>query len=202
MRSGARSVVERALDLTSRLPAPLRGAQMRAIVSVLSERMLALLREASMNPDKIPETPAGRKTRLFLEAQGRKRVLALLREASVNPDNIPEAPAGREIRQVLEASRKRGRIEGERKGEAKGELKGKRDALLALLKARGFSVSAEQRAMVRDCADIAELDRWIVQAATASSIDEVLGKAPLSTGARAPRRRTATGARPRAARRA
>lgn len=26
-----------------------------------------------MNPDKIPETPAGRKTRLFLEAQARKR---------------------------------------------------------------------------------------------------------------------------------
>jgi hypothetical protein len=162
----ARSVVERALDLTSRLPAPLRGAQMRAIVSVLSERMLALLREASMNPDKIPETPAARKTRLFLEAQGRKR----------------------------------GRIEGERKGEAKGELKGKRDALLALLKARGFSVSAQQQAMVRECADIAELDRWIVKAATASSMDEVLGSPPRLKAARAPRRRTATGARPRSSR--
>jgi hypothetical protein len=69
----ARKVVERAFELTERLPRPLRGAQQRAILSVLSERMLALLREASMNPDKIPETPAARKTRLFLEAQGRKR---------------------------------------------------------------------------------------------------------------------------------
>ena len=69
----ARAIVERALELTSQLRAPLRRAQMRAIVSVLSERMLAMLREASMNPDKIPETPAARKTRLFLEAQGRKR---------------------------------------------------------------------------------------------------------------------------------
>ncbi|WP_437289441.1 hypothetical protein [Sorangium sp. So ce406] len=40
---------------------------------MLSERMLELLREASMNPDKIPETPAARKLRLFLEAQGRKK---------------------------------------------------------------------------------------------------------------------------------
>src|SRR4051812_15672712 len=48
----ARAVVERALALADRLPRPLRGAQQRAILSVLSDRMLALLREASMNPDK------------------------------------------------------------------------------------------------------------------------------------------------------
>jgi hypothetical protein len=69
----ARRVVARAFELCEQLPRPLRGAQRRAILSVLSERMLALLKEASMNPDKIPETPAARKTRLFLEAQGRKR---------------------------------------------------------------------------------------------------------------------------------
>jgi len=69
----ARAVVERAIELTERLAAPLRRAQMRAIVSVLSEPMLAMLREASMNPDKIPETPAARKTRLFCEGQARKR---------------------------------------------------------------------------------------------------------------------------------
>ncbi|WP_129346167.1 hypothetical protein [Sorangium cellulosum] len=69
----ARAVVERAFELTERLPPALRRAQQRAILSVLSERMLALLREASMNPDKIPETPAARKLRLFLEAQGRKK---------------------------------------------------------------------------------------------------------------------------------
>lgn len=64
----ARRVVERALELTERLPRPLRGAQQRAILSVLSERMMALLREAAVNPDKIPETPAARRLRLFLEA--------------------------------------------------------------------------------------------------------------------------------------
>jgi hypothetical protein len=169
-----------------------------------------MLREASMNPDKIPETPAGRKTRLFLEAQGRKRLIAMLREASMNPDKVPETPAARKTRLFLEAQgRKRGRIEGEAKGRAegeakgelKGELKGKRDALLALLKARGLSVSPEQRAIVRGCADLAELDQWIVRAATASSMSEVLPPAARSTSARAPRRRPA-GTRPRAARRA
>lgn len=131
---------------------------MRAIVSVLSERMLALLREASMNPNKIPETPAARKTRLFLEAQGRKR----------------------------------GRIEG--------EVKGKQDALLALLKARGLSVSTEQRRILRGCTDPAKLDRWIVEAAFASSVDDVLGTKGRTTPARTlrprrPERRTPTARR-------
>jgi len=82
----------------------LRAAQQRAIVSVLSERMLARLWEASMNPDKIPETPAARKTRLFLEAQGRKKgrvegwaegiqhaLLTLLRARGIPPSTQDEA---------------------------------------------------------------------------------------------------------------
>ena len=163
----ARAVVERAIELTSRLPASLRRAHMRAIVSVLSEPMLAMLREASMNPDKIPETPAARKTRLFCEAQARKR----------------------------------GRIEGEAKGEMKGELKGKRDAIVALLKARGVSLSAEERALLDDCAERAKLDRWIIRAATAASASEVFGPRAQPHTSRAPRRGPA-GARTTAARRA
>jgi hypothetical protein len=66
--------------------------------------MLARLREASMNPDKIPETPAARKTRLFLEAQGRKKgrvegrakgtqlaLLTLLRARGIPPSTEDEA---------------------------------------------------------------------------------------------------------------
>lgn len=105
---GARAVVERAFELTERLPRALRRAQQRAILSVLSERMLELLREASMNPDKIPETPAARKLRLFLEAQGRKKgraegraegeakgrqdaLLTLLRARGLSPSHDDEA---------------------------------------------------------------------------------------------------------------
>jgi hypothetical protein len=78
----------------------LRAAQQRAILSVLSERMLARLWEASMNPDKIPETPAARKTRLFLEAQGRRKgraegtqhaLLTLLRARGIPPSTQDEA---------------------------------------------------------------------------------------------------------------
>jgi hypothetical protein len=158
----ARAVVERAIELTSRLAAPLRRAQMRAIVSVLSEPMLAMLREASMNPDKIPETPAARKTRLFCEGQARKR--------------------------------------GRAEGEVKGEVKGKRDALLALLKARGVALSVEEQAVLRACADAAKLDRWIIRAATAASASEVFGTGTKPSAPRAPGRRPAR-ARPTAARR-
>lgn len=149
---GARAVVERAFELTERLPRALRRAQQRAILSVLSERMLELLREASMNPDKIPETPAARKLRLFLEAQGRKK----------------------------------GRAEGEAKGRiegrAEGEAKGRQDALLTLLRARGLSPSQDDEARIRACADAAKLDRWIAQAATATTVREALGTR--TTGAR------------------
>ena len=152
---------------------------MRAIVSVLSERMLALLREASMNPDKIPETPAGRRTRLFLEAQGRKR--------------------GRIEGEVK--GRAKGRAQGRAEGRAEGEVKGKLDALLALLKARGLSASAEQRAILRGCTDPVKLDQWIVRAATAASVSDVLGSVMQPAATRAVRRRPSD-ARTSAARRA
>jgi hypothetical protein len=154
----ARAVVERAFELTDRLPRPLRGAQQRAILLVLSERMLALLREASMNPDKFPETPAVRKLRLFLEAQGRKKGQA-------------EGEAKGEAK---------GRIEGE----AKGRAEGRQDALLTLLQARGIPASQQDATRIRACSDAATLGRWIERAATASSVREVLGPKPAATAAR------------------
>ncbi|MGK4008011.1 hypothetical protein WMF31_35670 [Sorangium sp. So ce1036] len=153
----ARAVVERAFELTERLPPALRRAQQRAILSVLSERMLALLREASMNPDKIPETPAARKLRLFLEAQGRKKGRA-------------EGEA-------------KGRAEGRAEGEAKGRAEGRQQALMTLLRARGLSPSRDDEARIRACTDPAKLDRWIARAATATSVREALGTRP--PGARA-----------------
>ncbi|KYF53426.1 hypothetical protein BE04_32555, partial [Sorangium cellulosum] len=151
---GARAVVERAFELTERLPRALRRAQQRAILSVLSERMLELLREASMNPDKIPETPAARKLRLFLEAQGRKK------------------------------GRAEGEAKGRAEGEAKGRAEGRQDALLTLLRARGLSPSQDDEARIRACADAAKLDRWIAQAATATTVREALGTRIQSARAR------------------
>ncbi|WP_438008921.1 hypothetical protein WME89_09605 [Sorangium sp. So ce321] len=153
-----RAVVERAFERTERLPRALRRAQQRAILSVLSERMLEFLREASMNPDKIPETPAARKLRLFLEAQGRKKGRA-------------EGEA-------------KGRAEGEAKGRAAGEAKGRQEALITLLRARGLAPSPDDEARIRGCADAAKLDRWIARAATATTVREALGTRTQSTRAR------------------
>ena len=143
----ARDVVEQAIKVTERLPEPLRGAQMRAILGVLSARMLAVLKENEMDLSKIPQRPAVRK---FLEAFGY--------------------------------------AEGEAQGKAAGEAQGSRNALLAVLEARGLGVSAEERAAVEACTDLAQLDRWVRRAATAGSTREVLAVAP-EAPAPAPRRR-------------
>ena len=59
-------------------------------------------------------------------------------------------------------------------GKAEGETAGQARAILALLAARGISVSTEVRAQIEECKDPATLDRWIVRAATASSAEEVI----------------------------
>lgn len=164
----ARRIVERAFELTERLPRSLRQAQQRAIISVLSDAMVAYLKKASMNPDKIPETPNARKLRVFLEAQGRKR------------------------------GRAEGLVEGQAKGEAKGKAEGKAEALLVMLRARGLRPTREDEVRVRACGDMAKLDRWIERAATAASVREVLGARSSAPPARrrAPARaRTASAAR-------
>ncbi len=66
----ARATVLRALELSKRLPEPLQAPMRRAIYNVLSERMLAFLKEAAMNIDQIPEGPAMRLFRLEAFSEG------------------------------------------------------------------------------------------------------------------------------------
>ena len=77
-----------------------------------------------------------------------------------------------EIRQVLEIADARWK-EGEIAGEIKGEIKGKIGMLLAILEARGITVSTEARGRINACKDNATLDRWSVRAITAGSLAEV-----------------------------
>ena len=90
-----------------------------------------------------------------------------------------------EIRQVLEIAaarwaegkaegRAEGRDEGKTEGKREGEASGRVAAILAVLTARGVSVSAEARTCIEVCKDVITLDRWIARAATAASVDEVL----------------------------
>ncbi|AUX31168.1 uncharacterized protein SOCE836_032950 [Sorangium cellulosum] len=117
---------------------PLRDAQARAILAVLSDAMLASLRELAMDPSKVPETQASRRFRLFFEKRGR----------------------------------------------AEGKIEGKQEALLAVLDARGLSLTAEERAHIKACTVPAELDRWIARAATAASMSEVFAPEPVRAAQR------------------
>jgi hypothetical protein len=61
------------------------------------------------------------------------------------------------------------------RGEARGELKGRRDALRALLWAKGLATAEGDEARIAACDDVPTLDRWIIAAAGASALRDVYG---------------------------
>jgi hypothetical protein len=124
----ARSVATRAMVLTEELPAPLREAQARAILAMLSQPLLASLKEMAMDVDKVPETKASRAFRLFFEQRGK----------------------------------------------VQGKAQGKREALLAVLAARGLSPSKAERTRIDALTDLTVLDHCIRAAVTAASVRAVL----------------------------
>jgi hypothetical protein len=145
----AKVVVMRALEVTERLPAVLQETQRSAIMSLLSEQTLAWLQKMQMNPDKIPMSAAYLRFKAALQAEGERR--------------------GR--REGLAQGERKGLAQGERKGLAQGE----RNALRMLLRTRGLSATAEERAMIEGCTDPKKLGQWIVRAVSAASVGEVLG---------------------------
>jgi len=80
-----------------------------------------------------------------------------------------------EIRQVLEIAEARW-AEGETAGVVRGKVEGKVEALLAILAVRGISAGHEVRARIEACKDAAALDRWIVRAVTAASVEEIFSE--------------------------
>jgi hypothetical protein len=161
----AKRVVQRAMELTSKLPEALQEAQRDAILTLLSARMLAWLEETAMNPDKIPMSEAALKFKAKLKAEG-----------------LAE-----------------GRVEGLAEGLAEGLVRGKKEALLALLEARGLAPTVAEQAAIARCADPAKLGAWILKAATAGSVREVLAAKPGAAKPQASKRRS--GAAPRSAHR-
>ena len=81
-------------------------------------------------------------------------------------------------RGALSLARREGRDEGLREGRDEGLREGQARAILALLAARGVPVSEEARAQIAECRDLGLLGRWIVRAATATSVEEILAPAP------------------------
>jgi Uma2 family endonuclease len=72
-------------------------------------------------------------------------------------------------------------------GELKGELKGQRDAVLAVLAARGLAVSGAQRARILGAEAAGVLGLWLAQAVTAETTEAALAQKTSRTGK--PRRR-------------
>jgi hypothetical protein len=60
------------------------------------------------------------------------------------------------------------------RGRKQGEATGEAAAILKFLAARGVAVPEDARAMILGCEDGAQLDTWLVRAATATTVDEVL----------------------------
>jgi hypothetical protein len=58
---------------------------------------------------------------------------------------------------------------------AEGEAKGEARIILRVLAARGLEVPTKAREQVLTCTDIGQLDTWADRAATATSLEEVLG---------------------------
>jgi hypothetical protein len=83
-----------------------------------------------------------------------ERLTAWLKERMMNPDRIRMSP-GRRLMEEIRAQ-------------------AKQEALLVLLGARGLRMTAEQRAVIERCVDTTTLNGWVVKAATATSVGEVL----------------------------
>ena len=74
------------------------------------------------------------------------------------------------VARALEAKENPAIVEMKRESEARGRA----ESLLAILEARGISVSDDERARILESSDPETLMRWLRRAGTASSLDEVL----------------------------
>ncbi|MCL2777003.1 MAG: hypothetical protein FWD73_03290, partial [Polyangiaceae bacterium] len=66
--------------------------------------------------------------------------------------------------------------QGEARGEARGIAKGLAEGVLGVLEARSIHVSAEQKARILDCSDIAILSGWIREATSVTSAGELFSE--------------------------
>ena len=67
----------------------------------------------------------------------------------------------------------KGKNKGREEGRDEGEATGRATSVLAVAQARGLEVPDEARKHILSCTDIPTLDRWIVRAVKASSIESV-----------------------------
>ena len=77
------------------------------------------------------------------------------------------------LQQGLQQGRQEGLQQGRQEGLRQG-LRALRSALYELLRQRGWSPSPQERTRVEDCEDLDTLQRWLVQAVSATTVTEAL----------------------------
>jgi hypothetical protein len=142
-------------------------------------RLLGPPKQRLATMEELEQLPSSDPTRQpLLEILSELIYLTRVKLKSAEPLSEPESANMTELRREFEAFkaslRLEGRVEGEREGETKGRVEGKSEALLAVLTARGVVVPEAVRQKILACRDLATLDRLLVQAATATSPDDVL----------------------------
>jgi hypothetical protein len=130
-----------------------------------------------------PNTQATRRWGRFLTARTDAELDALAQE---DPTMLSAKQALEELSQDPTASRlARERADSlklyemslrraARDAKAEGKAEGKAETVLAVLSARGLAVSESARAQISTQTNLSVLERWVVRAATAASVDEVL----------------------------
>lgn len=173
-------------DLALRTDAELRGRSLRALVvmtllllrdSRKHRGLVVVFREWATLVRAVWKEPNGS------EALGMLVRYAMLANMRVKRQDLVEVlvpivgkQAGEVVmtegERLIQQGVKRGRAEGRVEGRAEGRA----EALLALLHARGIRVPKSRRAAVLACTEIPQLDRWLVKAASATSLREVFGE--------------------------
>jgi len=128
----------------------------RALVAVQKSRARALREEAIRA--------------IFNMLEGKLR--ALVHKMVIDFSKIPEGPVHKYLREKF---MEEGLRQGEEHGRKVGERRGEAEALLRVLAARGFAVSAATRESVLACDDKRTLDRWLDRAVTAAALKDVFG---------------------------
>jgi Uma2 family endonuclease len=72
--------------------------------------------------------------------------------------------------------RMEGWAEGHAEGREEGGVRGRAAALLVILRARGFSPGASERARILDELDASRIERWIARAVTCADLDELFAE--------------------------
>ncbi|MFY9822587.1 MAG: hypothetical protein WAM82_14475 [Thermoanaerobaculia bacterium] len=89
---------------------------------------------------------------------------------------LDAAEADNAVAEALIAKGNRTILNLEAAAEARGEARGEARSILKILEAQGVAVSPEQRQAILSCDDVDRLDRWLLRATRASSVDELISE--------------------------